>query len=82
MDSTQQIEDSFIGEQDDSDDQPDLEEGQGQGEPLAVLKVFKNNHIPETGGHYTDTSQGPAGAHVVVSCCVSSRTLLFIVHCL
>ncbi|KAK2855142.1 hypothetical protein Q7C36_007011 [Tachysurus vachellii] len=48
MDSTQQIEDSFFGEQDDSGDEHDLAEGESQREPLAVLKVFKNNHIPET----------------------------------
>ncbi|XP_047667701.1 mediator of DNA damage checkpoint protein 1 [Tachysurus fulvidraco] len=48
MDSTQQIEDSFFGEQDDSGDEHELAEGESQREPLAVLKVFKNNHIPET----------------------------------
>lgn len=49
MDATQQIEDSFFGEEDDSDDEHELGEGKKQTEPLAVLKVFKNNHIPETG---------------------------------
>lgn len=51
MDATQQIEDSFFGEEEeeegDSDDEH--EKGKRQTEPLAVLKVFKNNHIPETG---------------------------------
>lgn len=59
MDSTQQIEDSFFGEQDDSGDEHDLAEGESQREPLAVLKVFKNNHIPETGENsetHTDVS--------------------------
>lgn len=44
MDATQQIEDSFFGEEDESD-----EEEREHREPLAVLKVFKNNHIPESG---------------------------------
>ncbi|KAB5587091.1 hypothetical protein PHYPO_G00008930 [Pangasianodon hypophthalmus] len=48
MDATQQIEDSFFGEEDDSDDEHELGEGKKQREPLALLKVFKNNHIPET----------------------------------
>ncbi|MCJ8728987.1 hypothetical protein PDJAM_G00009410 [Pangasius djambal] len=48
MDATQQIEDSFFGEEDDSDDEHELGEGKRQREPLAILKVFKNNHIPET----------------------------------
>ncbi|XP_058249445.1 mediator of DNA damage checkpoint protein 1 [Hemibagrus wyckioides] len=48
MDATQQIEDSFFGEEDDSGDEHDLAELKSQREPLAVLKVFKNNHIPET----------------------------------
>ncbi|KAM9488352.1 mediator of DNA damage checkpoint protein 1 isoform 1-T1 [Clarias gariepinus] len=48
MDATQQIEDSFFGEEDDSDEEHEDGEGKGQRRPLAVLKVFKNNHIPET----------------------------------
>lgn len=51
MDATQQIEDSFFGEEDDSDEEHEDGEGKGQRRPLAVLKVFKNNHIPETGAH-------------------------------
>lgn len=49
MDATQQIEDSFFGEEDDSGDERDLAEEKSQREPLAVLKIFKNNYIPETG---------------------------------
>ncbi|KAF4088474.1 hypothetical protein AMELA_G00082700 [Ameiurus melas] len=48
MDATQQIQDSFFGEEDESDDEQELGEGKKQTEPLAVLKVFKNSHIPET----------------------------------
>ncbi|KAF5902350.1 mediator of DNA damage checkpoint protein 1, partial [Clarias magur] len=48
MDATQQIEGSFIEEVDDSDEEHEDGEGKGQREQLAVLKVFKNNHIPET----------------------------------
>ncbi|KAI5620479.1 mediator of DNA damage checkpoint protein 1 [Silurus asotus] len=48
MDATQQIEDSFFGEEDNSDHEHDLEEGRRQRKPLALLKVLKNNHVPET----------------------------------
>lgn len=48
MDATQQIEDSFLGEEDDPDNEHDQAERKSEREPLAVLKVFKNNHIAET----------------------------------
>lgn len=53
MDATQQIEDSFFGEEDVSEDEHELGEGKSQREPLALLKVFKNDHIPETGEQET-----------------------------
>ncbi|XP_062848817.1 mediator of DNA damage checkpoint protein 1 [Trichomycterus rosablanca] len=45
MDATQQIEDSFFREED--TDENEQEEENKKKEPLATLKVFKNNHIPE-----------------------------------
>lgn len=47
MDATQQIEDSFFGEED--TDEFEQEEEKKKREPLATLKILKNDHIPETG---------------------------------
>lgn len=45
MDATQQIEDPFPEEE----EQEEEEKGGPEREQLATLKVFKNDHIPETG---------------------------------
>uniref|UniRef100_A0A3B1JIT6 FHA domain-containing protein n=1 Tax=Astyanax mexicanus TaxID=7994 RepID=A0A3B1JIT6_ASTMX len=50
MDATQHIEDSFCVEEEEEDDDTDeeKEEEKKERKPLAALKVFKNEHIPET----------------------------------
>ncbi|XP_072536608.1 mediator of DNA damage checkpoint protein 1 isoform X2 [Salminus brasiliensis] len=49
MDATQQIDDSFCVEEDETDDTDDRkEQGQNERKPRAALKVFKNSYIPET----------------------------------
>lgn len=46
MDATQQIEDPFSEEEDQEEEE---KVGRPEREQLATLKVFKNDHIPETG---------------------------------
>ncbi|XP_066539611.1 mediator of DNA damage checkpoint protein 1 [Hoplias malabaricus] len=48
MDATQQIDDSFYEEEDDTEEEKEQGEGKNEREPLAALKVLKNNYIPET----------------------------------
>lgn len=48
MDATQQIDDPFSEEE----EQEEEEKGGPEREQLATLKVFKNDHIPETGECY------------------------------
>lgn len=48
MDATQQIEDPFP-EEEEEQEQEEEEKGGPEREQLATLKVFKNDHIPETG---------------------------------
>ncbi|XP_076847339.1 mediator of DNA damage checkpoint protein 1 isoform X4 [Brachyhypopomus gauderio] len=47
MDATQRIENSLIEEENDDDEEKERKERK-ESEPLAALKVFKNNYIPET----------------------------------
>lgn len=47
MDATQQIDDPFSEEEE--EEQEEEEKGGPEREQLATLKVFKNDHIPETG---------------------------------
>lgn len=46
MDATQQIDDPFSEEE---EEQEEEEKGGPEREQLATLKVFQNDHIPETG---------------------------------
>lgn len=48
MDATQQIDDPFSEEEEEEEE----EKGEPEREQLATLKVFKNDHIQETGECY------------------------------
>lgn len=51
MDATQQIEDSFF-EEEEEDEKVEIKGG-SEREQVAILKVFKNDHIPETGEYHS-----------------------------
>ncbi len=51
MDATQQIDDPF-SEEEEEEEQEEEEKRGPEREQLATLKVFKNDHIPESGECY------------------------------